>query len=443
MGRARVAEVVARVAPGEVLEGKYRVERILGSGGMGVVVAARHLALRELVAIKFLRDEYAVDERLVARFLREARAAARIKSEHVARVFDVGTFDDGVPYMVMEHLAGADLAAHLEEQGPLPPEVAVDYVLQACEALAEAHACGIVHRDLKPANLFLTRRGDGTACIKVLDFGISKTDGAQGTSGVVTSHAAIVGSPIYMSPEQLTAPSDVDARADMFSLGIVLFELVAGRPPFSGETLPQLVAQILHAPAPLLRSVRPDAPPELEAVIARCLERDRTKRFADAAELAAELAKLAPDRARSPAKHAPLVVNAGDPRPRRPKWDTRLVAAVVAAVLAGAGVAAIGFRLAGPERAPAPAQAAETSRPVDPAPGAISASPQVAAPASETATPPSQAADAPPPAPPRRPAVVASPGPPPRLSPARAATEPPVPPPAPPKSVAQLPDDRN
>jgi serine/threonine protein kinase len=193
------------VREGELLAGKYRVERVLGEGGMGVVVAARHVELDERVALKFLLPGTLGQPDAVARFLREARAAARIRSEHVARVTDVGTLETGVPYMVMEFLEGADLSRILREHGPLPIEDAVDYVVQTCEAIADAHALGIIHRDLKPANLMLVTRSDGGSCVKVLDFGISKVSGPGQDAMAMTSTSTILGSPIYMSPEQMTS----------------------------------------------------------------------------------------------------------------------------------------------------------------------------------------------------------------------------------------------
>src|SRR5262245_55273398 len=162
------------VKPGEILAGKYRVERVLGAGGMGLVVAATHLVLGRLVALKFMLPQTVGAGGSIDRFLREARAASLLRSEHVASVKDLGTLENGAPFIVMEYLEGIDLAQLLHERRTLPPMVAIDYVLQACEALAEAHAHGIVHRDLKPANLFLTRRPNGTPLVKVLDFGISK-----------------------------------------------------------------------------------------------------------------------------------------------------------------------------------------------------------------------------------------------------------------------------
>lgn len=286
--------------PGEVLAGKYRVERVLGQGGMGVVVQAMHLQLEERVAVKFLLPEYAAQAEAATRFLREARAAVKIKSEHVARVIDVGTLETGAPYMVMEYLAGRDLSEVLETRGPLPCEEVVEYLLQACEALAEAHAAGIVHRDLKPANLFLTQRADASAVVKVLDFGISKvtvtTD--SGPDHSLTKTSAMMGSPLYMSPEQMRSARSADARSDIWSLGAILFELTSGKPPFYAESLPELLAQVLTDAAPSLRSVRSDVPAGLSAVVARCLEKDPAARFATVAELAVALATFGPKRSR-------------------------------------------------------------------------------------------------------------------------------------------------
>ncbi|WP_437312643.1 serine/threonine-protein kinase [Sorangium sp. So ce385] len=285
------------VRQGQVIAGKYRVERVIGVGGMGVVVAATHLQLEEQVAIKLLLPAAAHSRTLAERFVREARAAVKVKSEHVARVTDVGTLESGTPYMVMEYLSGSDLADALRAGGPMPPQIAVEYVLQACEALAEAHAAGIVHRDLKPANLFLTRRADGSPCVKVLDFGISKV-ATGGADPRITDTTAVMGSPLYMSPEQLKSARDVDARTDIWSLGVILFELLAGAPPFDGATMPQLCVAIMQGIPRPLASFRPDVPPALEAVIQRCLEKLPERRFRDVGALAEALAPFASGRAR-------------------------------------------------------------------------------------------------------------------------------------------------
>jgi serine/threonine-protein kinase len=283
------------VNPGDVLAGKFRIERVLGQGGMGVVVAAYHLQLDERVALKFLLPDALQNAEAVARFAREARAAVKIKSEHVARVSDVGTLETGAPYMVMEYLEGRDLSAYVRESGPLPPSEAADYVLQACEALAEAHALGIVHRDLKPANLFLTRRADGTACVKVLDFGISKltNPGASDPGFSMTRTQAIMGSPLYMSPEQMASSRQVDGRTDIWAIGAILYELMTGRVPFEADTMPQLCAMILQEPPRSMRDFRGDVPEPLHAVVLRCLAKDRNQRYQNVAELANALAPFA------------------------------------------------------------------------------------------------------------------------------------------------------
>jgi eukaryotic-like serine/threonine-protein kinase len=284
-------------APGDIIAGKYQVIKLIGSGGMGFVVSATHVELGEVVALKFLRPEALLIDELVERFAREARAAAKIRSEHVARVFDVGVMPDGVPFIVMEHLAGQDLADVLQERGPLPIKVAVEYVMQACEALAAAHASGVVHRDIKPENLFLTKHAQGLDFIKILDFGISKVALAPGKRGFVRTMMPL-GSPVYMSPEQIRSSEHVDARTDIWSLGCVLFELLTGTVAFNEPSLMQLSAAILeHDPVPL-RELLPDAPVELEDVVMRCLEKDVDKRYGNIAELAIALYPFAPRRSR-------------------------------------------------------------------------------------------------------------------------------------------------
>jgi len=287
------------VLEGDIIAGKYRVDRILGSGGMGVVVAARHLGLDELVAIKLLLPEALADTDTVRRFEREARAAVKIKSEHVARIIDVGTLPDGAPFIVMEYLRGEDLAARVARTGPLAVADAIELILQACEAMAEAHALGIVHRDLKPANLFCVRGADGRLSIKVLDFGISKFTRANADNSAfgVTKTSAVVGSPFYMSPEQMQSPRTVDARTDVWAMGIILFQLLTGDVPFAGETFPQICVNVATQPAPSLRRLRANVPVGLEAVALRCLEKDPSKRYPSVAALAAALGPFGSRRA--------------------------------------------------------------------------------------------------------------------------------------------------
>jgi serine/threonine-protein kinase len=291
------------VREGDVVAGKYRVERVLGAGGMGIVVAASHLHLQQRVAIKFLLPGVVAGPEAIARFLREARAAARIQSEYVARVLDAATLEDGTPFMVMEFLEGRDLAALLAERGPLPLEEAVGYVLQACEGIAEAHAAGIVHRDLKPSNFFLCERGGGRKTVKVLDFGVSKVAGGSATQPELslTGSSAFLGSPLYMSPEQMASAKEVDERADIWSLGVTLFELVSGRVPFGGDSVTEVIAGVLQKPPLSLREVGRGLPPAFEAALARSLEKPREQRYQNVAEFAAAVAPFGP-------RHAALSV---------------------------------------------------------------------------------------------------------------------------------------
>jgi serine/threonine-protein kinase len=342
-----------------MLLGKYRVERVLGMGGMGVVLAATHVQLNERVAIKLLHPDVARDPSRFARFVHEARASSRIRSEHVVRVFDLGSLDDGAPYIAMEFLEGTDLASVVSRSSPIPILAAVDYVLQACEGVAEAHARGIIHRDLKPANLFLTRRGDGSPCVKVLDFGISKmttaepapesaaidpaapaslsptldgTTGAGGDEGAprgspgrwagwaaieplgqsLTRTRGRLGSPRYMSPEQMRSAKHVDVRTDVWALGAILYELVAGRPAFDAETFEELRAMIAATPAPDARAVRPDVPEGIAAAIARCLAKSPEDRFADVGDLASALGPFASHVGGASAQRAPRILGRGD-----------------------------------------------------------------------------------------------------------------------------------
>jgi serine/threonine-protein kinase len=298
------------MAPGTLLAGKYRVERLLGQGGMGWVVEATHVQLEQRVALKFMHAKNSAENPdAVARFLREARAAARIQSEHIARVFDVGTLEGGEPYLVMEFLEGQDLEGLLREKGKLPIAQVVEIALQACEGLAEAHAKGIVHRDLKPANLFLARKTDGSTRVKLLDFGISKLAPQAGAPDQgMTSTQTLMGSPLYMSPEQLRSTKNVDRRADLWSMGIILYEMLGGRSPFEADTLPEVCARIMAEPPPGLSIGNAAA----EAVVMRCLEKDPNRRYADAGALAMELAPLGVPESTAIADRIARVVRSGD-----------------------------------------------------------------------------------------------------------------------------------
>jgi serine/threonine-protein kinase len=280
----------APVREGEIIGGRYLVDRVLGYGGMGVVVAATHLGLEQKVAIKFVLPPGAKNEALRERFVREARAVAGLRSEHVTKVLDVGTLANGAPYMVMELLEGCDLAALLAQHGPLPVETAADYIAQACEAVAEAHSQGIIHRDIKPQNLFLTTHVGGASLVKVLDFGVSKR--SIGGLENLTQSTALMGSPLYMSPEQMRSARDVDPRSDVWSLGVVLFELLTGRVPFDADSMPALCLKVVGDDAPRIERHRDDVPAELVAVVLRCLAKDPERRYRDAAELATALERF-------------------------------------------------------------------------------------------------------------------------------------------------------
>lgn len=272
--------------PGDVLLGKYSVERVLGKGGMGMVLAVRHLHLGELYAMKIMLPEMLDHPEAVGRFLREARASARLRGEHVARVHDVGTLENGVPYMVLELLQGADLDHWLTTRGKLGVGEACSYVYQVCEALVEAHGLGIIHRDLKPANLFLTRKADGTPCIKVLDFGISKdVTNAESITSKLTKTGAIMGSPHYMSPEQLIDSKTVDGRSDIWALGVILYEISTGTMPFQAETMPEIVAKVLSVTPPPPSQIRPGLPTNFDSLVQRCMDKNRDNRYQSVQEV--------------------------------------------------------------------------------------------------------------------------------------------------------------
>jgi serine/threonine protein kinase len=284
------------IVVGQIVAQKYRVDRFIGQGGMGVVVAGFHLELDQPVAIKFLVSEAGLESEGVERFRREARAAAKIHSEHVARVFDIGLLDERVPYMVMELLNGSDLEHELERRGALPVAEAVGYALQAIDAVAEAHSVGIVHRDLKPTNLFLAARADGTRLVKVLDFGISKSLGSGRQREVaLTRSAAFVGSPLFMAPEQMRSARDVDARADVWALGAILYVMVTGQLPHPGNSLPEVCMAVMNAPPRQLRDFMANVPDGLEPILMKCLAKEPAERYASVAELAGELLRFAPE----------------------------------------------------------------------------------------------------------------------------------------------------
>jgi serine/threonine-protein kinase len=304
------------VQPGSFVGDKYRVEGVLGQGAMGVVVAATTQGGGR-VAVKLLLPEALEQKEALARFEREVRLVSQLSGRHVARVLDAGFHDENTPFMVIEYLEGHDLARELAEQGPLPLDTAVDWILQALEAITEAHAQGIVHRDLKPSNLFLARQPDGSRLLKVLDFGISKQHGDVAPGVALTKTHSLIGSPLYMAPEQVLAARDVDPRSDLWSLGVVLFELLVGRTPFDGTNVGVVLSNVLSAPIPSLRELRPELPRSFEPVLRACLARALAERYPDGVALARDLASFA-----SPTSADVLArIDAFAPRFPRASWS--------------------------------------------------------------------------------------------------------------------------
>jgi serine/threonine-protein kinase len=394
---ARRATRGRRFSAGEVVADKYRIERCIGAGGMGRVYRAHHLELDCPVALKFMRPDALEDADLVERFSREARAAARLKSEHSTRIYDVAKLPTGEPYIVMEYLEGRDMGRLLKERKTLPIEEAADYVLQACEAIGEAHACGIVHRDLKPQNLFVTQGPRGRPLVKVLDFGLAKLDVPShftARSGV-TRTGMLLGSPNYMSPEQLENAREADARTDIWALGACLYEMLAGQPAFSAPTFPILSALVLTQDPKPLGELRPDVPEGLAGVVHRCLSKSPDARFATLDELALELMPF------GSAVRSPRTASSAPPPPAEPPGRWPLVPILLAAgalVATIAGVVALtrthhdepaqkgGIETA----APTPASvAAPLPAPLPPAsvPGDQAGTPQAATPEPEPTRP--------------------------------------------------------
>jgi serine/threonine-protein kinase len=284
---------------GTMLAGKLRVEQMIGRGAMGVVLKCTDTKLDRVVAVKIMTPGEAKDDAARARFLREAHAASSLASEHMTRVLEVGELDDGTPFFVMELLKGTLLETVIEKDGPPPVDIAIDWMLQALDVIGEAHLRGLVHRDLKPANLFLAERPNGPPIVKVMDFGVVKNLlGAVG-SRELTATGAVLGTPAYMAPEQIRAGGEIDPRTDVWACGVTLFELLTGKVPFESASIPAMMSKVLKEPAPSLRSLRPDVPERLDAIVARCLAKEPKERFADAGELGRALAAL-----RTPSVHS-------------------------------------------------------------------------------------------------------------------------------------------
>jgi serine/threonine protein kinase len=335
---------------GDVIRDKYRLDSVLGRGGMSMVYSATELESGRVVAVKVLSRLAMMVPEFVERLRREARATACLRSDHVVRVLEAGELEEGgVPYLVMERLSGADLAATLARRGPLPVAMACQCIIQVCDALAEAHAMGIVHRDLKPANLFLVDGHDGTPWIKVLDFGISRPARSDAL-GALTDPGIVLGTPGYMAPEQMEGVAKLDARADVWALGTILYELLTGEPRCTGESLAQVFLAVVRCPPPRPSALRRDVPRELDAILARCLALEPSRRYASAAELAKALAPFA-----RPSARARQSVRARA-RALRDRIDARgIVAAAALAIVAAAAIATVVY--AGGAAAGAPGRA--------------------------------------------------------------------------------------
>jgi serine/threonine-protein kinase len=382
---------------------------VIGFGGMGIVCAATHLELGTPIAIKFVRPERAADERAAARFLTEARAAAQLQSQYACRVMDCGRLPSGSPYIVMEYLTGQDLRTRVDNSGPLEVEAAVLLALHACEALAEAHAKHIVHRDVKPENLFVAEGPGGAPLLKVLDFGISKQLSPLLAPRSLTDSTESMGSPFHMSPEQMLDPSSVDSRTDIWSLGVVLYEILTGQMPFAGETAPQLCANVMTTEPLPPQAHRADIPDGLARVILRCLQKDKTKRYADVGELSQALQEFGGPAAPLAAAHVEQILGrsgalANEPPaapptpvedgtslvsiPGLPRRGLGLRVSVVLVLLVATGLAAMAVKRAmtpvrlEPLPVAAPSSSALPSEPVLPASSASAGTSRSAPPAS-------------------------------------------------------------
>jgi len=381
----------AHLGVGVGVAGKYEIVRHLGRGGMGVVFAARHLQLGHLVAIKVLHGDV-LDPTDIARFMREARAAAKLESEHVVRIHDLGLLPSGHPYLVMEHLEGEDLGRVVVTRGPMPIADATTIALQLCEVLGEAHAAGVVHRDIKPQNLFLVtpKTASDPLRIKVLDFGLAKDASSQSGKGGdttrtrLTERHSLLGSPRFMSPEQIESAREVDGRTDIWATGATLYNLLTGTMPFPGRSIPEVLGQIMFAVPRPPRDLRPEISPELEAIVMRCLEKSPAARFATIDDLAAAL--RAPTRFARPSAPA-NAVPAVDPQPRAstpraappPSRGLPLVGISMVLFLMAMGLHLTSNETSEPVEQPPRSAAAETVPPVAPLAPPVTTTPSYAA----------------------------------------------------------------
>jgi serine/threonine-protein kinase len=392
-----MALVAERV--GQLLDRKYRIVRLLGEGGMGCVYEARHELIGRRIAIKFLHPDLALHSDILMRFRREAQAAGALESENIAAVTDFGESEDGAPYIVMEFLVGEDLAKLLQRTGPLPIERVIDVTLQACRGLAAAHDQGIVHRDLKPENLFVLRHGDGTDLIKVLDFGIAKLQRPDAASSTRTG--AAMGTPYYMPREQARGQKDLDARADVYALGVIMYELLSGQKPYVGDGYNEILFRILTTTPPSLARLRPELPAALVSLVERAMAPEPAERIASVRELSTALTELLPRVGTLPAAPAPAGTSAVAPAAstpsltapgaattlpvptKRSSWGAFTLAGAV--VLAGLG--SVAWRARRAEPVPAPRDAAarvSLAAPAQPQTSAVVEPPAVAPAAAAT-----------------------------------------------------------
>lgn len=346
LGSMDEAALSPLLAQGSTLDGRYRVEHELGRGVLAVVVAATHLQLKTRVTIKAFVGGSSPEATAVERLLHEARAAVILESEHVARVTDSGTLPGGFPYLVTEHLSGEPLNRYLDTRTTLPVEEAVELVLQAAEVIAEAHTHRIVHRNLKPSNLFLTRRKDGSPCIKVLDFGVATYLTSRGIQAGWLASASGLDGLLYLAPEQVRSLTGVDPRSDVWALGVLLYELLGGEPPFVGDSAATIAAAIVRDPLVPLARLRPGVPPALARVVARCLEKRADERIPSVVALVRELASLAPPRllplvervAKMEPAHAAITIPAPSGAPTGGEGDTLAAYQAVSGTMGAPGL---------------------------------------------------------------------------------------------------------